>query len=56
MPDEYVDEGGLFGSVERITERWRRDWEAMPYTGITVRTEQEEAYELMADLAGTRDA
>ena len=26
--DEYVDEGGLFGSVERITERWRRDWES----------------------------
>jgi F420-dependent oxidoreductase-like protein len=55
VPDEYMDEGGLFGPVERIRERWRGQWEKMPYTGITVRTEQEEAYELMADLAGTRD-
>jgi F420-dependent oxidoreductase-like protein len=56
VPDEYVDEGGLYGPVERIRERWRSDWEDMPYTGLTVRTEQDEAYELMADLAGTRDA
>jgi alkanesulfonate monooxygenase SsuD/methylene tetrahydromethanopterin reductase-like flavin-dependent oxidoreductase (luciferase family) len=55
VPDEYMDEGGLFGPVERIRERWRGQWEKMPYTGITVRTEQEEAYELMANLAGTRD-
>lgn len=55
VPDEYMDEGGLFGPVERIRERWRSQWETMPYTGITVRTSQDEAYELMADLAGTRD-
>jgi len=56
VPDEYVDEGGLFGSVDRIRERWRSHWEGMPYTGVTVRAQQEEAYDLMADLAGTRGA
>jgi F420-dependent oxidoreductase-like protein len=55
VPDEYIDEGGLFGPLQRIKERWRSDWEDMPYTGLTVRTSQDEAYELMADLAGTRD-
>jgi F420-dependent oxidoreductase-like protein len=55
VPDEYIDEGGLFGPVARIRERWRSDWEGMPYTGLTVRTQQDEAYALMADLAGARD-
>ncbi|MEE8166095.1 MAG: LLM class F420-dependent oxidoreductase, partial [Myxococcota bacterium] len=56
VPDEYVDEGGLFGSVDRIRERWRAHWEGMPYTGVTVRAQQEEVYDLMADLAGIRGA
>jgi F420-dependent oxidoreductase-like protein len=55
VPDEYVDEGGLFGPVERIRARWRSDWEGMPFTGVTVRSDQEEAYELMAELVGSRD-
>jgi F420-dependent oxidoreductase-like protein len=55
VPDEYVDEGGLYGDVERIRRRWRELWEPMPYTGLTVNSEQEEAYDLMAELAGTRD-
>ena len=55
VPDEYVDEGGLYGDPERIKKRWRALWEDMPYTGLTVRTEQEEAYDLMAELVGTRD-
>jgi hypothetical protein len=55
VPDEYVDEGGLYGPVERIRERWRSDWEDMPFTGVTVRTTQDEAIELMADLTGARD-
>jgi F420-dependent oxidoreductase-like protein len=54
VPDDYIDEGGLFGPKARIRERWRKHFEGMPYTGITVRTQQEEAYELMAELAGTR--
>ena len=55
VPDEYIDEGGLYGPVERIRERWRSEWEGVPYTGVTVRTRQDEAYELMADLVGSRD-
>ena len=55
VPDEYIDEGGLYGPAQRIKERWRSDWEAMPYTGITVRASQDEAYELMAELVGSRD-
>ncbi len=55
VPDEYIDEGGLFGDVDRIKRRWRDLWEDMPFTGVTVRTEQEEAYELLAELAGTRE-
>jgi F420-dependent oxidoreductase-like protein len=55
VPDEYVDEGGLYGPVERIRERWRADWEGLPLTGLTVRSEQDEAYALMAELAGARD-
>ena len=27
VPDEYIDEGGLFGRVARIRERWRKHWE-----------------------------
>jgi F420-dependent oxidoreductase-like protein len=56
VPDEYIDEGGLFGPVARIRERWRSDWERMPYTGLTVRTDQDEAYALMAELVGARDS
>ena len=55
VPDEYIDEGGLFGPPQRIKERWRSDWEGMPYTGLTVRANQDEAFELMAELVGTRD-
>jgi F420-dependent oxidoreductase-like protein len=55
VPDDYVDEGGLFGSVERIRERWRSLWEGMPYTGVSVRSEQDEGYDLMAELVGLRD-
>jgi F420-dependent oxidoreductase-like protein len=55
VPDEYVDEGGLYGPVARIRERWRSDWEGLPLTGLTVRSEQEEAFALMAELVGARD-
>lgn len=55
IPDEYVDEAGLYGSVKRIEERWTA-WADSGITGFTVSTDQEEALELMADLAGTRRA
>ena len=53
MPDDYLDAQNLVGPVERIKERWRKYWEPMPYTGVTIRTEQDEAYDLMAELADT---
>ena len=55
IPDEYVDEAGLYGSVKRIEERWEA-WADSGITGFRVQTDQEEAVELMADLAGTRSA
>jgi F420-dependent oxidoreductase-like protein len=53
VPDEYVDESGLYGSVQRITERFE-PWTTCGVTAITVSTTQDEALELMAGLAGTR--
>lgn len=53
IPDEYVDDAGLYGSVKRIEERWAA-WADSGITGFKVQTDQEEALELMADLAGTR--
>jgi len=50
VPDEYVDEGGLYGSPERIATRWKA-WADSGITGFTVSTEQEEALRLMARLA-----
>jgi len=55
VPDEYVDEGGLYGTPERIQKQWRAHWEGLPYTGVTVRSAQEEAFEIMAELVGSRD-
>jgi F420-dependent oxidoreductase-like protein len=53
VPDEYVDEGGLFGSPQRIRERLE-PWTTCGVTGLTVNTDQDEALELMADLLETR--
>jgi F420-dependent oxidoreductase-like protein len=55
VPHEYFDNGGLFGSVERIRQRWAEVWDGCAATGVIVRTSDPEALDLMADLAGTRD-
>ncbi len=54
VPDEYLDEGGLYGSPARIRGRWP-SWEARGLTGLIVRAERAEALELLAELAGTQD-
>jgi len=54
VPDDYLDAGGLIGPVERIRERWKA-WETSGATGLTIRTRQDEALEVMADLSGARD-
>ncbi len=52
VPDEYVDEGGLYGTTKRIRERLE-PWTSCGITGLTVTTDQTEALELMADLLET---
>jgi F420-dependent oxidoreductase-like protein len=53
VPDEFVDESALVGPPARIRERYR-PWAGCGITGMTIATQQVEAMELMADLAGTR--
>jgi F420-dependent oxidoreductase-like protein len=53
VPDEYIDEGALLGPPARIRERFRA-WQDSGATGLTLHTSQDQALELMAELAGTR--
>ena len=50
VPDEYIDEGALLGSADRIAKRFV-PWTECGITGLTIHTDQDEAIELMADLA-----
>ena len=50
VPDEFCDEGALVGPVGRIRERYR-PWADSGITGLTIATDQQEALELMAELA-----
>ena len=52
IPDEYVDEAGLYGSPDRISHRFLQ-WADSGLTGISISTTQDEAVRLMADLSGT---
>ncbi len=54
VPDEYLDDGNLIGSVQRIRDRWD-PLTRMGLTGLIVRAEEDAALEIIADLAGTRD-
>lgn len=51
VPDEYIDEGGLFGDEARIRERLAR-WQDSGATGLTLHTQSVEALELIARLNG----
>ena len=51
VPDEFCDEMALVGPAGRIRERYRA-WADSGITGLTLVTEQPEAMELMASLAG----
>ena len=54
VPDEYVDQAALLGPKARIADRFR-DWQELPgVKGLTLHTDQDEALELLADLAGVR--
>ena len=50
MPEEFLDEQALLGPPARIRERYQA-WADSYIDGLTVRSQQEEAIELMADLA-----
>lgn len=54
VPDEYLDDGALIGSVTRIRERWE-PLTRQGLTGLIVRSESDAGLELVAELAGTRD-
>jgi F420-dependent oxidoreductase-like protein len=53
VPDEYVDDGGLYGSPQRIKDRLA-PWTSCGATGLTINTDQDEALELMAGLLDTK--
>jgi len=53
VPDEFIDDGGLYGTARRIRDRWT-SWQDCDATTLIVRTHQDEALHLMADLAGSR--
>ncbi len=55
VPDELIDLRALVGSPERIRERYRV-WEDSGATGLIIRTNQDEAIELMARVAGLEPA
>jgi F420-dependent oxidoreductase-like protein len=50
VPDELIDLRALVGPVQRIRERYRA-WEDSGATGLLIRTNQDEAIELLARLA-----
>ncbi|MBI5949600.1 MAG: LLM class F420-dependent oxidoreductase [Chloroflexi bacterium] len=53
VPDEYCDEMSLVGPPARIRERFLA-WADSGITGLTINSDQPEAMELMADVAGLR--
>ena len=55
VPDEYLLQTALLGSVERITAQWNEGILPAGTTGVVIGATQPEAIELMAALAGTRD-
>jgi alkanesulfonate monooxygenase SsuD/methylene tetrahydromethanopterin reductase-like flavin-dependent oxidoreductase (luciferase family) len=50
IPDEYVDEAGLYGSPDHIKQRFLK-WADSGLTGLNISTNQDEAVRLLADLA-----
>jgi F420-dependent oxidoreductase-like protein len=50
VPDELIDLRALVGPPQRIRQRYRA-WEDSGATGLLIRTNQEEAIELMAQVA-----
>jgi hypothetical protein len=56
IPYEYLEQGTLLGSPERIRRRWEAGVAPAGVTGLIIGTSQPEALDLVAELAGTREA
>lgn len=54
VPDDYLDDAGLYGSPARISTRFARWVDQTDATGLTIRAAQDEALELLARLAECR--
>jgi F420-dependent oxidoreductase-like protein len=55
VPDAYLEQTTFLGTPARIRGLWEQRFSGTGETGVILRTEQDEALELVADLAGTRD-
>jgi alkanesulfonate monooxygenase SsuD/methylene tetrahydromethanopterin reductase-like flavin-dependent oxidoreductase (luciferase family) len=54
VPDDYLEQGSLVGTVQRIRRKW--DTVAAPgVTGLIVGAQRAEELRLLAELAGTRE-
>jgi alkanesulfonate monooxygenase SsuD/methylene tetrahydromethanopterin reductase-like flavin-dependent oxidoreductase (luciferase family) len=58
VPLEYLERNALLGSPQRIRQRWEAGFGSGPpgVTGLIVSAREVEELELLADLAGTREA
>jgi F420-dependent oxidoreductase-like protein len=56
VPLEYLERNALLGSPQRIRQRWDAGFGPPGATGLIVSARQVEELDLLADLAGTRDA
>ena len=55
VPVEYLEQNMLAGSPERIRRKWNEGFAPPGVTGVIIGTDQVEALEIVAELAGTRD-
>ena len=55
VPDEYIEQGHLMGSPDRIRARWPEVTSIAGPTGWIVRCDTIEELDLAAELGGTRD-
>jgi F420-dependent oxidoreductase-like protein len=55
VPDDLADECALIGPPDRIREKFR-EWQEAGVTTMLVQSMQPQALEVMADIAGTREA
>jgi F420-dependent oxidoreductase-like protein len=54
VPDEYLEQGSLIGTVQRIRRRWDT-FPAPGVTGLIIGAKGGDELRLLAELAGTRD-